>query len=232
MILSSWVAAKYRGVLPDRRPLCRYATFPPLPGGICPSGGTESAAPAEALSVICGLQCAYRPQIPVRSAMHSQPNVLMIFCPSAGRNSGFSPCLSTSVLRNIGGDGGCVSIASMVTMWVGQGALSPVSSQPSQSSRRGLDAGQNDDSSGVSTAGLVNNPVLIFEPSVIYIQIPGERIGLILHIQKLNQLCCCAFPGIGQHSAIFETSGIGVRKSPFTDSEFQRGQNQRYQRNF
>lgn len=33
-------------------------------------------------------------------------------------------------------------------------------------------------------------------------------------------------------SAIFETSGIGVRKSPFTDSEFQRGQNQRYQRKF
>ena len=37
---------------------------------------------------------------------------------------------------------------------------------------------------------------------------------------------------INKLSAIFETSGIGVRKSPFTDSEFQRGQNQRYQRNF
>lgn len=181
MVLSSRVAAKYRGVLPDRRPLCRYTTFPPLPGGICPSGGTESAAPAEALSVICGLQCAYRPQIPVRSAMHSQPNVLMIFCPSAGRNSGFSPCLSTSVLRNIGGDGGCVSIASMVTMWVGQGALSPVSSQPSQSSRRGLDTIQNDNSSAVGTAILVSDSVLIFKPSVVHIQIPGDSIGFVVH---------------------------------------------------
>ena len=85
MILSSLPAAKYRGLS---------------------EGGTESAASAEALSVICGLQCAYKPQISVRSAVHSQPNVLMIFCPWAGRNLWFSPCLSTSVLRNIGGDGG------------------------------------------------------------------------------------------------------------------------------
>ena len=147
-------------------------------------GGTESAASAEALSVICGLQCAYKPQIPVRSAIHSQPNVLMIFCPSAGRNSSVSPCLSTSVLRNVGGDGGCVgcvSIASMVTMWMGQGALPLVSSQPSQSSRRGLDAIQNDDSSAVGTAILVSDSVLIFKPSVVHIQVSGERIGLEIH---------------------------------------------------
>jgi len=144
-------------------------------------GGTESAASAEALSVICGLQCTYKLQIPVRSAIHSQPNVLMIFCPSAGRNSWFSPCLSTSVLRNIGGDGGCmgcVSIASMVTMWMGQGALPLVSSQ---SSRRGLDAIQNDDSSAVGTAILVSDSVLIFEPSVVHIQIPGDSIGFVVH---------------------------------------------------
>ena len=163
MILSSLPAAKYRGLS---------------------EGGTESAASSEALSVICGLQCAYQPQIPVRAAINSQPNVLMIFCPSAGRNSWFSPCLSTSVLRNVGGDGGCVgcvSIASMVTMWMGQGALPLVSSQPSQSSRRGLDAIQNDDSSAVGTAILVSDSVLIFKPSVVHIQISGERIGLEIH---------------------------------------------------
>ena len=178
MILSSLPAAKYRGLS---------------------EGGTESAASVEALSVICGWQCAYKPQIPVRSAIHSQPVLLVIFCPSAGRSSWYSPCLSTAVLRNIGGDGGyvgCVSIASMVTMWMGQDAIPPISSQPSQSSRRGLDAIQNDDSSGVSTASLVADSVLIFQTPVIHIQIPGERIGLILHIQKLNQICCCAFPCI------------------------------------
>jgi len=41
MILSSLPAAKYRGVLPDRRPLCRYATFPPLPGESAPRGNGE-----------------------------------------------------------------------------------------------------------------------------------------------------------------------------------------------
>ena len=41
MILSSLRAAKYRGVLPDRRPLCRYATFPPLPGESAPRGNGE-----------------------------------------------------------------------------------------------------------------------------------------------------------------------------------------------
>ena len=70
---------------------------------------------------------------------------------------------------------GCVSIASMVTMWMGQGALPLVSSQ---SSRRGLDAIQNDDSSAVGTAILVSDSVLISEPSVVHIQISGERIGL------------------------------------------------------
>ena len=38
MTLSSLRSAKCSGVLPDRLPLCRFATFPPQCGGICPSG--------------------------------------------------------------------------------------------------------------------------------------------------------------------------------------------------
>ena len=41
MILSSLRAAKYRGVLPDRRPLCRFATFPPIAGESAPRGNGE-----------------------------------------------------------------------------------------------------------------------------------------------------------------------------------------------
>ena len=46
MVLSSRVAAKYRGVLPDRRPLCRFATFPPIAGESAPRG--RGAAPLSA----------------------------------------------------------------------------------------------------------------------------------------------------------------------------------------
>ena len=38
MTLSSLRSAKCSGVLPDRLPLCRFATFPPQCGGIYPSG--------------------------------------------------------------------------------------------------------------------------------------------------------------------------------------------------
>ena len=58
-------------------------------------GGAGSAASAEALTVICGLHCTYKPQIPVRTLNHSQPIMLMLFRPLAGRSPYHSPCLST-----------------------------------------------------------------------------------------------------------------------------------------
>ena len=54
-----------------------------------------SAASAEALTVICGLHCTYKPQIPVRTLNHSQPIMLTLFRPLAGRSLKLSPCLST-----------------------------------------------------------------------------------------------------------------------------------------
>ena len=74
MILSSLLAAKYRGLS---------------------EGDARSAASAEAFSGICGLQCVYKPQIPVRTDKHWQLIMLMFFSPLVGRSLHLSPYLST-----------------------------------------------------------------------------------------------------------------------------------------
>ena len=183
MILSSLRAAKYRGVLPDRRPHCRYTTFPPLPGDSALRGNGECGFCGSLIRHLWLAVCIQTTNSgTVSNSLAAE--FAHDFLPVGREKSVIFSLLSTSVLRIIGGDGGCVecvSIASMVTMWMGQGALPPVSSQPSQSSRRGLDAIKKDDSPTVGTAILVSDSVLIFKPSVVHIQIPGDGIGFVVH---------------------------------------------------
>ena len=48
-----------------------------------------------------------------------------------------------------------------------------ISSRPSPSSRRGLDALERNDPAGVGTGILVNDSILIFQPACVHIEIPG-----------------------------------------------------------
>ena len=183
MILSSLPAAKYRGVLPDRRPLCRFATFPPIAGESAPRGNGECGFCGSLIRhlwlAVC-IQTTNSGTVSNSLAAESAHDFLPV-----GREKSviFSLPVHLCSAEHRWGRGcvGCVSIASMVTMWVGQGALPPVSSQPSQSSRRGLNTIQYDNSSAVGTAILVSDSILIFKPSVIHIQIPSDSIGFVIH---------------------------------------------------
>ena len=61
------------------------------------------------------------------------------------------------------------------------GGVPTISSRPSPSSRRGLDALERNDPSGVSTGILVNDSILVFQPACVYIEIPGK--GVRFHFQ-------------------------------------------------
>ena len=76
----------------------------------------------------------------------------------------------------------------------GTGGVPKISSRPSPSSRRGLDALERNEPSGVGTGILVNYSVLVFQPACVHIEIPGKGVGLHFQIQNLNKLCCGACP--------------------------------------
>ncbi len=167
MILSSLRLQSIVGSCQTGAPFVASRHFPCYRGNL-PLGGYGECGPCEGLRRLAGVLHSANPprtgtllmgsKIPARR-LREVRNIL----------SALSIENSAEFSMGTGECEGCVTIASMVTIFLIPGSPPKISSQPSPSSRRRLDTLQNHGPAGMGTNALVIDGVLIFQPPLIHI---------------------------------------------------------------